>query len=72
MSRRVFVCVSGGVVNEVIVPPQTDGTWTVIDWDNIESDSAREWSRFDEEDKVYIKANHPEDYAKYFAVFEGQ
>ena len=26
MSRRVFVCVSGGVVDEVIVPPQTDGT----------------------------------------------
>jgi hypothetical protein len=23
MSRGVFVCVSGGVVNEVIVPPQT-------------------------------------------------
>jgi len=37
MSGRVFVCVSGGVVDEVIVPPQTDGTWTVIDWDNIES-----------------------------------
>ena len=37
MSRRVFVCVSGGVVDEVIVPPQIDGTWTVIDWDNIES-----------------------------------
>ena len=37
MSRRVFVCVFGGVVDEVIVPPQTDGTWTVIDWDNIES-----------------------------------
>lgn len=29
MSRRVFVCVSGGVVNEVIVPPQADGTWSV-------------------------------------------
>jgi hypothetical protein len=36
MSRRVFVCVSGGVVDEVIVPPQTDGTWTVIDSDNID------------------------------------
>jgi hypothetical protein len=34
MSKRVFVCVSGGVVDEVIVPPETNGTWTVIDWDN--------------------------------------
>jgi len=42
MSRRVYISVSGGVVDEVIVPAQTDGTWTVIDWDNIESDSARE------------------------------
>jgi len=33
MSRRVFACVSGGVVDEAIVPPQADGTWTVIDWD---------------------------------------
>ncbi len=72
MSRRVFVSVSGGVVDEVIVPKETDGTWTVIDWDNIESDPAREWGHFDEEDKVYIKANYPEDYAKYFAEFEGQ
>ena len=42
MSKRVFVCVSGGVVDEVIVPPETNGTWTVIDLDNIESDPARE------------------------------
>ena len=42
MSRRVFVSVSGGVVDDVIVPTQTDGTWTVIDWDNIESDPARD------------------------------
>jgi hypothetical protein len=72
MSRRVFVCVSGGVVDEVIVPKETDGTWTVIDWDNIESDPAREWGQFDEEDKMYIKANYPEDYEKYFAEFEGK
>ena len=31
MSKRVFVCVSGGVVDEVIVPLETNGTWTVID-----------------------------------------
>ena len=43
MSCRVYVSVAGGVVDEVIVPPQTDGTWTVIDWDNIEADPAREW-----------------------------
>jgi len=72
MSKRVFVCVSGGVVDEVIVPPETNGTWTVIDWDNIESDPAREWGQFDEEDRGYTKANYPDDYAKYFAAFEGE
>jgi hypothetical protein len=70
MSRRVYVSVSGGVVDEVIVPPQTDGTWTVIDWDNIESDPAREWDQFDEEERAHIKANYPDDYAKFFAQFE--
>lgn len=57
MSRRVFVSASGGVVDEVIVPPQTDETWTVIDWDNVESDPAREWGQFDEEDRMYVRAN---------------
>jgi hypothetical protein len=69
MSRRVFVYVSGGVVDEVIVPPQTDGTWTVIDWDNIESAPAREWGRFGEQDKKYIKENYPDDCAKHFFQF---
>jgi hypothetical protein len=69
MSRRVFVSVSGGVVDEVTVPKETDGTWTVIDWDNIDSDPAREWNQFDEEDKAYIKANYADDYAKYFSQF---
>ncbi len=72
MSKRVFVCVSGGVVDEVIVPPETKGTWTVIDWDNIESDPAREWGQFDEEDRAYVKANYPDDYVKYFAAFESK
>ena len=72
MSKRVFVCVSGGVVDEVIVPPETNDTWTVIDWDNIESDPTREWNQFDEEDRAYVKANYPDDYAKYFAAFEGK
>jgi hypothetical protein len=57
MSRRVYVSVSGGVVDEVIVPTETDGTWTVIDWDNIESDPEREWQQFDEEERAYIKMN---------------
>lgn len=70
MSRRVYVSVSGGVVDEVIVPPQSDGSWTVIDWDNIESDPAREWDQFDEEDRSYVKANYPDDYKKYFVRFE--
>jgi hypothetical protein len=72
MSKRVFVCVSGGVVDEVIVPPETNGTWTVINWDNIESDPAREWGQFDEEDRAYVKANYPDDYGKYFAAFESK
>ena len=72
MKRRVYVSVSGGVVDDVIVPTQTDGTWTVIDWDNIESDPAREWGQFDEEDRAYVKANHPDDYAKYFAAFDSK
>jgi hypothetical protein len=67
MSRRVYVCVSGGVVDEVIVPTETDGTWTVIDWDNIESDPAREWDQFDDEARKYVKTNYPDDYAKYFS-----
>lgn len=71
MSKRVFISVSGGVVNEVIVPNQTDGTWTVMDWDNIESDPVREWSRFDAEDKAYIRANYADDYARFFAQLEG-
>ena len=69
MSRRVLVSVAGGVVDEVVVPPQSDGTWTVIDWDNIESDPAREWDQFDEEHKKYIKDNYPDDFAKYFSQF---
>ena len=67
--RRVFVCDSGGLVDEVIAPPQTDGTWAVIDWDNIESDPAREWGHFDEEDKKYVRENYLEDYNKYFSQF---
>lgn len=72
MSRRVYVSVSGGVVDEVIVPTQTDGTWTVIDWDNIEADSAREWSRFDAEDRDYIKVTNPEAYERYFLEFDNE
>jgi hypothetical protein len=72
MSHRVYVSVSGGVVDEVIVPLETNGTWTVIDWDNIESDPARERGQFDEEDRAYVMANYPEDYAKYFAAFENK
>jgi hypothetical protein len=70
MGCRVYVSVSGGVVDDVIVPPQTDGTWTVIGWDDIEADPAREWVQFDEEDQAYVKANYPDDYAKFFAQFE--
>jgi hypothetical protein len=69
MSRRVFVCVSGGVIGEVILPPQADGTWTVIDWDNIEADPEREWRQFDEEDEDFIRRNCPDDHAKFFSKF---
>jgi hypothetical protein len=70
MCRRVFVCVSGGVVDEVIVAPQTDGTWTVIDWDNIESDPEREWSQFDEEDRAYIKTSYVDEFARFYSQFD--
>lgn len=70
MNKRVYVAVSGGVVDAVIVPVQTDGSWTVIDWDNIEADPAREWSQFDEKDREYIKANYPDDYSKHFSRLE--
>ena len=70
MSRRVFVYVSRGVVDEVIVPPQTDGTWTVIDWDNIESDPEREWRQFNEEHRAYIMRNYGDDYAKFFSQID--
>jgi protein gp37 len=69
MSRRVFVSVSGGVVYEVVVPPETDGTWTVIDWGNIEADPEREWRQFDKEDKDYIRKSCPDDHAKFFSQF---
>jgi hypothetical protein len=70
MSRRVFVCVSGGVVDQVIVPPEADGTWTVIDWDNIEADPEREWRQLDEEDRAHIRTKYIEDYAKFFSQFD--
>ena len=54
----------------VFVPLETNGAWTVIDWDNIESDPAREWGQFDEEGRAYAKANYPDDYAKYFLALE--
>jgi len=41
----------------------------VIDWDNIESDPAREWSQFDEEDRKYIK-RITRRLRQYFAQFE--
>jgi len=69
MQKRVDVVVSGGVVNDVDVPTETDGTNTVIDWDNIESDPQREWDNFDEEDRAYIKERFPEDFEKYFSSF---
>ena len=57
----------------MIVPLQSDGTWTVIDCDNIETDPAHEWGQCDEEATAYIQANYPpiaHDYTKYFATFE--
>lgn len=71
MSKRVYVCVSGGVVDVVVVPPVTDGTWTVIDWDNIEGDPEREWLHFDEEARAYIVATYPEEVRRYFPKYIG-
>ena len=38
-----------------------------FDWDNVESDPAREWGQFDEEDKKYVRENYPEDCTEYFS-----
>ena len=56
-------------MDEVIVPPQTDGTWTIIDW-GTSKPIPHEWDQFDEEERAHIKANYPDDYAKFFAHFE--
>jgi hypothetical protein len=58
------------VVDEVTVPRETDGTWTVIDWDNIEAAPEREWRQFDVEDKDFIRKNCPDDHAKFFSQFD--
>lgn len=71
MSERVFVIVDGGVVSNVDVPTKTDGTYTVIDWDNIESDPLQEWAKFDEEDREYIAGNFPDEFAQYFEPLGG-
>lgn len=68
-TKRVYVEVSGGIVHRVDVPTVTDGTHTVIDWDNIEADPAREWGQFDAEDRAYLQANYPEDFEKYFGAW---
>jgi hypothetical protein len=67
-NKRVYVFVSGGVVDNVVVPVHTNGTYCVVDWDNIESDPEREWNNFDEEEKAYIRTNYPEDFAKFFGA----
>lgn len=69
MSQRVYVFVSGGVVDHVEVPVTTNGTHTVVDWDNIESDPRREWDRLDEEDRAYLREACPEEFGHYFEEF---
>jgi hypothetical protein len=67
MSKRVYVIVDGGLVDRVEVPQETDGSSTVIDWDNIKVDPEREWKQFDDQDRAYIRANFPDEYVDYFA-----
>lgn len=61
-NARVFIQVSGGVVNDVYIPAHTDGSHTVIDWDNIDADPKRSWDEFDEVDRAWIKENMPTEY----------
>ena len=69
-TQRVYVSVSGGVVDEVDVPRHTDGTYKVIDWDSIEQDPGHAWNRFDEADRAYIREHYPEDFGKFFGKFK--
>lgn len=70
MRKRVYIDVSGGVVQYVDVPTEVNGTWTVIDWDNIENAPKENWQHFDEEDRAYVREKYPDDFQKYFAEFE--
>src|SRR5262249_10703048 len=58
--RGVVISGAGGVVKEVIVPMQTDGTWTAIDWDNYSGE------QFDTDLKLYYNR------ARYLNVSTGR
>ena len=68
-TSRVFVVVQGGHVTNVDVPKVVDGTHTVIDFDEAETDADRVWAAFDELDRAYIRENYPELCSTYFAEF---
>jgi hypothetical protein len=68
--KTVIVEVSGGVVQDVNVPVETDGTYVVIDWDCLLGDTStpaetkEQWERFTDDIQAYIRESYPEDYAK--------
>jgi hypothetical protein len=66
-NKRVYVEVSGGVVQSIDVPVETDGTSCIIDWDNIEADPQEAWAAFDAIERDYIIETHPDEYSRYFS-----
>lgn len=68
--KTVIVEVSGGVVQDVNVPVETDGTYAVIDWDSLLGDGAtpadtkHDWEQLPERVQEYVHERYPEDFDK--------
>lgn len=66
MATRIIVEVAGGCVQDV----HGVAEWTLLDWDNLladiytRGDTEREWARFDDEMKMWIASERPDEYAK--------
>lgn len=68
--RTVLVETSDGLVRDVIVPANADGTYFVINWDSLLGDltnpaeTKATWDQFAPEIKKYIYDRYPEDWQK--------
>jgi hypothetical protein len=69
VSSRIFVVVEGGHVTNVDIPRIVDGTHTVVDFDEAETDAERTWAAFDETDRAYVLKNYPDLCQLYFGEF---